>query len=414
MSSKKPTSYPIPKDLEKEPTFQKIVDPYKVIGIKNTDTLDTIHSAYKKLIMVLHPDKALTTEAKKMGWTMSDKNEAFESVKKAYDQILIIRKESDCPDYNIDYYINEELKIKIKDDFKKNSNDSNDNSNIRPQLTVPLISAASGSEFNADKFNKTFEHDKKYHEENGYIDPFSRGYNSFGRTSETEAASIMRSGSRPDIPIPKSKDQYKFDEPELNEEGRLITTIPKETSKFGLPTHNIPYTELGLTTVSDYSVKSTYKGGLYGTDLQSAYGSNNEYWEDITRKKDTDLYNKFNNKSGLDELMNKIKNERVDKYDFDPILQEKLDREEEQERKLEEIRKRHQEQQDLYFDKMSVGRVSYNQNHQSLASSGLTEILADRERDIRRPIAITAQNGQQIQQIQQIPTQLMPIASRRL
>ena len=403
MSFKNPSSYPIPKLEKKEASTQKLADPYKVIGVKNNDTLDTIHVAYKKLIMVLHPDKSLSAEAKKMGWSINDKNEAFKSVKDAYDQILILRKESDCPDYNIDYYINEELKIKLRD---------NDFSNYKQAGSV-VGPAPSGSDFSSDKFNKTFELDKKAHEENGYIDPFSRGYDSFGRTSEAEAQSIMRSGSRPDIPVPKSKDQYKFDEPELNNEGHLITHVPKETSKFGLPTHNIPYTELGLTTVTDYSVKSIYKGGLYGTDLQSAYGTNNEYWEDINKKKDSDLFNKYNNKTGLDELMNKIKNERVDKYDFDPVLQEQLDRETEQERKLEEIRHQHQEQQDLYFDKMAVGRISYtdrtNRAINTAANSGLSEILAERERDVRPiQIQISGTSGQQL------PPHLLPMATQSM
>lgn len=322
---KNPLTYPIQET-------QQIKDPYKTLGVKNTDTLDTIHKVYKKYITALHPDKALTTEAKKLGWTVESKFEAFTEVKDAYEKILILRKESKCPDYNIDYYIDEELKTRLSTTFKQED--------TRPE------------NYNKDKFNKNFEIEKKKHEENGFIDPFAKGYEGFGRTSEEDAKAILRGSGRAEVPIPK---QYNLEKPKLTEEGRLVVAVPKETQAFGLPTHNIPFSELGLTTVTNFSIKSTCKGGLCGTDLVSAY-SNNEYWEDSV-KRDPDLYKKYTDTTDPAKLISK----RTEKVDFDPIIQQQINAEKEKEEKMEELRRTYLKQQDLYYDRVSTGRIAYKQ-----------------------------------------------------
>jgi len=356
MSRKAPTAYPISKPTKPEP----IKNPYKTLGVKNTDSLETINASYKKLIFALHPDKALTKEALQLGWSVADKNDAFNSVKTAYEEILKLRKTSDFPDYNIDYYINEELKIRSmfpttnqqnQQQFIQQPQQNQQQTVNKPQQIYQKVAP--------EIFNKAFEQEQRKNAEEGLIiDPYAKGYSDFGRTSEKEANAIFRSGSRADIPVPKSKKDYKFDEVKLGEDGRLINYVPKDTDKFGLPTHKIGYAELGLTVIDDFSVKSTTKGPLCGTDLTNAY-SNQEYWEDVALSKDIDLYNKYNDKTDLNKMMSQLKTSRVDKFEIDPVLQEKLNREAEQEQMLEDLRQMQQKKQDLYIDKMAGGRVSY-------------------------------------------------------
>ncbi len=92
---------------------------YEVLGVKKTDSMEHINSVYKKLIRVLHPDKSLTFEAKKLGWTDDEKIEAFENVKKAYEYIKIEknRKMINVPDYNINYDLDSDVRINPNPDL---------------------------------------------------------------------------------------------------------------------------------------------------------------------------------------------------------------------------------------------------------------------------------------------------------
>ena len=72
-----------------------MISSYKILGVEVDTSLDDINAIYKKLVMVLHPDKQLTEEAQRLGWTLEEKNQAFTQVRAAYKQILKTRKEAD-------------------------------------------------------------------------------------------------------------------------------------------------------------------------------------------------------------------------------------------------------------------------------------------------------------------------------
>ena len=49
-------------------------NPYEVLGVSETDSIEHIEMAYKGFMKILHPDKANTPEAKRLGMTTDEKS----------------------------------------------------------------------------------------------------------------------------------------------------------------------------------------------------------------------------------------------------------------------------------------------------------------------------------------------------
>jgi hypothetical protein len=363
-SSKIPANYPVYK-----------LTPYQILGTSPKDTLPVINAAYRSLVMVLHPDKALSVEAKKLGWSNEEKLEAFDQVRSAYKQILMERKESDCPDYNIDYYINEDL-LQNGDyekymDFQKKTtvNPNQVNSNVNPnQVNTNTNHNQVNSNhnqqhqlnpsgpFDSNKFNEFFTVTQKKHEENGFSDPFARGYNNLFNTSEDtkerERSMIKSSMSRPDIQV--SREKPSLEKPDYTN-GKLVQYVPKDLDSVGILTHKVSYAELGLNQVNDFSVKLQCKGSICGSDLMAVYGQNNEYWEDSVLR-DKDLSSKFLDKTAPEKKMNEHLGQRSN-FNFkeiDPAVQRSLMTEELSYQNSEKLRQLHQQKMDNYYNSQST------------------------------------------------------------
>ena len=60
------------------------LSPFNILGIEETDNQDIITSAYRRMILMVHPDKA-----GKLGWSLSECTEAFQQIKNAYQTIIL-------------------------------------------------------------------------------------------------------------------------------------------------------------------------------------------------------------------------------------------------------------------------------------------------------------------------------------
>jgi hypothetical protein len=97
--------------------------------------------------------------------------------------------------------------------------------------------------------------------------------------------------------------------------GELIAYVPEileDVSNFH---------ELGISNVSNFSMVVSGKNSLNGTDLMTAYGSNNEIWEDSV-KRDKNLYNKFNDKTDIKSKSESLVQERRVEAPLDPKIKE--------------------------------------------------------------------------------------------
>ncbi len=386
--SKIPANYPINE-----------LTPYQILGASENDSITEINSIYKRLVMVLHPDKALTADAKRLGWSAEEKSEAFNQVRKAYKTILKERKESNVPDYNIDYLIDENLKqdrlfnqynefvssTKSKVSFDSvpifntgrandikhdgasgaaskgkghttrddiyNEFDIENGLNKSTVKSFPVI-----DKFNQDKFNEFFEHNKRKQQEDGFDDPFNRGYNDMFKPMSTEESNLIKSSlSRPDISV---QTPSILKRPDMKD-GRIVSYGIREN--FLLSEPSVGYAEIGLSNVEDFSITV---GGIssdciHGSDLMAVYGQNYEYWEDSV-KRDKNIYDKYNDTLAPEKKMNSHLSERSNlSYEPDLEIQREIDLENKRKEKLEELRKYQAKKEDNYYIARNGGRLNY-------------------------------------------------------
>lgn len=317
------------------------VSPYDVLGVSKDNSIDEINAVYKRLVIMLHPDKQMTAEALKMGWSVEEKNQAFREVRKAYQTILKTRKESNFPDYNIDYFINEEF--------------SQQNALDRMGMTQE----EARGEFNADRFNDNFKKEQSYHEHQGFNDPFSRGYNEFSTGKNFNSSDKITMPVRSDIEVSKNPILSK---PEMVN-GKIVRYVPKDTASVGLaPTGG--FMELGVTVIDDFSMTMDCKGGICGSDLMSVYGQNNENWEDSVAR-DEKLYKKYNDQTRPEKKMNNLKNYRDQNATpkFDPRIQKQIDEENAKNEKMKSVRNSYLKQQDDYYENYSKRTIANHANN---------------------------------------------------
>lgn len=320
-----PSDYPI-----------NIVSNYKILGVNESDPIDVITMKYKELVKMLHPDIPVSAEAAKIGWTKKEKDLAYISVKKAYTEIKKEKEiERNYPDYEMNYEIESEfinakmenvfLGEKIGLGFDDNPDQKIDQDSIDERMRkyrynnqeyhqkdfnqqdfIPQLN----SKFDNQSFNKNFEMSRQRDIENGFSDPFSKGYDLFNsKEAEEERKYIEKHKHRPDINV-TMKPTHTI--PKINENGALVEYDYFNDNNYNVLS-TIPTMELGINKVNDFSVVISQDRGkqLYGSDLMSVYGENREYWEDSV-KRDPELMRKYYDDTSVDVKMSRYMNERVD------------------------------------------------------------------------------------------------------
>lgn len=314
------------------------VSPYEVLGVKKEDNLEHINSVYKQLILLLHPDKTKSANSAKLGINSKDKLDAFIKVRDAYKVILKQRKESQYPDYNIDYFIDEEFKQNLDQYGYVEDDVTSDN-------------------FSQNKFNRKFDEEKKHHDKNGMADPFSRGYSEFGFKETDESRAMLTGGARSQISVSEPKE---FIEPDMHD-GRLVQYIPKESGFKPIGASSINYQELGLISVDDFSMSTgNCKGQLCGTDLMSVYGNNKENWETSVMR-DESLHSRFNDQTDLNKKMNSMSSTRGNIYNEpkDRNLETQLREQDRMAQRMETIRRANMRNTELYYNDHTKSRIGY-------------------------------------------------------
>jgi len=306
------------------------INPYEVLGVSEKDSLAHIENVYKQFMRLLHPDKANTPEAKNLKMGKEEKLQYLQLIRKAYTSIMDIRKETKYPDYKMEYKIDQESMINLHNGLTEDD----------------------AKNFNANKFNSIFKESLERDKKSGMTDPFGRGYGEFdvGKRFEDSGKVTMPTYSH-DIPIETPK---VFHRPDMKD-NRLVEYLPESAAFANI---GMNYQELGLSNVSDFSVTLSGKGGFCGTDLMSVYGQNYEPWEE-TVKRDSKLYNKYNDESNLNAKMAQMESSRGGIYDL-PINKEMLEAERTRNFALEQqerMRMMTKNQRDEYYNDLNKGRI---------------------------------------------------------
>jgi len=306
-------------------------NPYEVLGVSESDSLAHIEHVYKSFMKLLHPDKAHTAEAKSLNMGKEEKLQYLQLIRKAYTSIVDARKETKYPDYKMEYQIDQDAKINLHQGMTEDD----------------------AKNFNREKFNNLFNQGQDRDKKAGMTDPFGRGYGEFdlGKKFSDEGKVTMPSYSH-DVPIETPK---VFHHPDMKD-NRLVEYLPESA---GFVSAGLPYQELGLSNVSDFSMTTMGKGSLGGSDLMSVYGQNYEPWEH-TVKRDPKLYAKFTDESNLSSRMASLEKDRGGIYDLPldhRMLQAEIDRNMALESK-EKIRNMNKSQRDNYYDNLNQGRLN--------------------------------------------------------
>lgn len=314
MDDRLPSQYPI-----------SDISPYQILGVQESDSTGQITATYHTMVKMLHPDRGLTIEARRLGWTDEEKNVAYMAVQDAYKTIMNERKvQKNMPDFNIDY--------EVPGNFVNNMHEQLDPKN-----------------FDSSAFNNFFEQEKENHIKNGFQDPFSRGYSMFGNTEEHDL--IRKGQSRPDVSVTINPERVPH---KMNNNGALIKYNYMENNiNFN---SGIPSMEIGVANVEDFTVN--IGSGLTGTDLMSVYGQNNEYWEDSV-KKDSKLYSRFTDDTKVEKKMNSYLNERsaFNYSEIDDEINAEIQRQLDNEKRLEQIRKIQVQKEDEYYQSRYIGNI---------------------------------------------------------
>ncbi len=311
------------------------LNPYEILGVKESDTLEHIEDIYIKFLNILHPDKAHTKEAKNLNMRKEEKLEYLQLIRDAYASISSARRETKYPDYKMEYSVDKDLKI-------------NRYNGITEEETNKFADETISKKFNRE-FNNGIIRDKKA----GMADAFDRGYGEFdmGKNFANEGPLTMPSYSA-DINVEPSK---IFHRPDMKD-NRLIEYIPESSEFIGA---GVSYQELGLSNVSDFSMITYGKGSLGGTDLMSVYGQNYEPWEK-TIMRDTKLSAKFTDNENVSQKMTQMESSRGSIYDL-PIDTNMMKAEKarnfarEQKEKIKMANEQHRAE---YYNSLNTGRLN--------------------------------------------------------
>jgi len=230
--------------------------PYDILGIEPTSDKYAISGAYKRMILLVHPDKA---KSNGLGWTKDQCQEAFGKIRKAYKTIVRDLNFTDMPDYNLDYDNNAVDRLDVGD-FKKCKN--------------------------VAEFNKLYTAQRTAEMRDGYVDAYSIGYDKFNRPADDNKTKILLTKE-----YSPSASEHKAK--------KTRNKMVKHTQMKSLASSDSEY-ELGLTTVDDFSFKGGgSKNGLMGSDLSQVH-EEFENW-DVSVSRNPELYKKYNTTRDLDK-----------------------------------------------------------------------------------------------------------------
>jgi curved DNA-binding protein CbpA len=305
-------------------------NPYKILGVKENDSIEYIESAYRNLIKTLHPDKNPVN----LGMTKQEQIKQFNMIKYAYKTIKDIKTkitDKKYPDYNMNYHVNTDYVINFNNGLTKDDADN----------------------FNSLKFNQAYDHGVVRDNNAGIMNPYSRGYSEFDSGKDyTNTGNISSIPSYTgDISVENSKNVQR---PDMKNDNKLITHLPQGCNSLDTC---LVYEELGLTNVSNFSMSTS--SGLEGYDLMSVYGQNHEPWEN-TFKRDEKMYSKYTDSEDIFSKANKLQSNRANIYN-EPI-DKKLIKIEKRQNKImidnENLKREYLTKRDEYYDNLNMGRLN--------------------------------------------------------
>jgi len=245
------------------------MDPYKILNVPKNFTLEQLREQYKKIALQVHPDKG-------------GSNELFQLVTQCYKKLLkhqerrierdFMELKNEFKQFNMENQ-GQGIHADLAEQMRMQQQQRPSERTGRPATSVghahapgasAAASAASATAFTdpADVFNRVFE-------ENRMEDAYAAGYGS---------AMAQSSASREDISIPNTMRNFKISkfnksfENQPIENNQTAVTVYKQPEPT-LLAKKIAFSELGLTSVDDFSGTNDTAKRLNYTDYMKAHST---------------------------------------------------------------------------------------------------------------------------------------------
>lgn len=305
--------------------------PYDVLGVNPTDTFENITQSYNTLVKILHPDKS----DGRFVMSREEQTRAYNEVREAYKKIRELNK------INKRNFNKFDKEYKVGNDFKINSVFSSSDGDISPE-----------------KFNQAFEeHLSSIDKSDAVSDPSKRGYAEFSSSRYASSGPIRA------VPVYSgSVDISEKEKMEFNEQRKqrsrldLAVRLPDELGfELGPSCAFSNCQELGVTNIADFSMRTTGKASICGTDLMSAF-ADTECWEQIASR-NPDAISKFTSTEEVGSMASKMRSAR-ETVKVDPEIDRLLKAKSIIEKTTDAARMNAQKIRDDYYNDLNAARLS--------------------------------------------------------
>lgn len=207
------------------------IDPYKILEVSKTSSINEIKSAFKRKAKIYHPDR------------LGGNTKHFQIITKSF-MILLEKYKKQQADKQF-----MTLKDESRRQLEKQQNESKKNVNFK-KINM------SGNNFNPKKFNKIFQDNKLYN-------PNDEGYQNWMEESDYESLKVPKLDKN-------SYNKQSFNQQFQNHKKKVSKQIVKRQEPKALPSLKINCQELGEGSVDDYSGKNS-DGRMEYTDYKKAH-----------------------------------------------------------------------------------------------------------------------------------------------
>lgn len=305
------------------------MSPYAVLGVSETDSFDHITQVYNNLVKLLHPDKANNSYVT----SRDEQVKAFGAVRDAYKRIREINRITNkkLNKFDTEYSISGDVRI---------------NSAFNEEETRNI---------NINKFNAMFESSARKLDKSEAADPYKRGYSEFtGPRAPLEGPLVMPSYSATvEISDEEKKRLQKAREKRSKKE--LVERLPEEY-EFGSGGAFSNCQELGVLNVSDFSMRTSGKGSICGTDLMCAF-KDTLVWEDIVSK-NPELTKDYMSKERPEAIAERMASARQAPIRYDAEVSRLIDVMSAMNQTKEALRKSTLDIRDAYAANMNMARLN--------------------------------------------------------
>lgn len=207
------------------------INPYEILEISKTATLNEMKQAYKRKAKVYHPDR------------LGGNTKQFQLITKAF-MILLEKYKKEQADKQF-----QTLKEESRIGLEKQQNESKRNVKFKKTNMT-------GNNFNPKKFNKIYDENRLYN-------PNDEGYKDWMDNSDYESLKVPKLDKN-------SYNAQNFNQQFQNHKKQFSKEIIKREEPKALPSLRVNCAELGQGTVSDFSGRDS-RGKMEYTDYRKAH-----------------------------------------------------------------------------------------------------------------------------------------------